>query len=220
MYQSHIKGRAAANKAGVIAHDQDDEVGDGPDSGTDMSVFSDFTSAWQQRFPGCELPKAWEEDVRGNLSKHRQQVTMLKEEIEKEEFYVEYLETLLANVERVRKPSIASPDRTASPSVNSEVRESTVTKESNGDQYVTVISVSSYGEIEKKGKKPKPAPRDEQPTPLIDNPLYQDTLPVTNDKSWVCYFFLNILLIHCIPLLPLFLYTCYHLTQCVCVSVH
>jgi hypothetical protein len=30
-------------------------------------VFSDFCQAWMARFPGSELPTAWEEDVRANL---------------------------------------------------------------------------------------------------------------------------------------------------------
>lgn len=68
-----------------------------------MSVFSDFQTAWAQRFPGCELPKAWEDDVRANLAKHQHRVTYLREELEKEEFYVEYLERLLADVDRVKK---------------------------------------------------------------------------------------------------------------------
>lgn len=67
-----------------------------------MSVFGDFQKAWAQRFPGCELPQAWEEDVRANLTKHRQKLAALNAELEKEEFYVEYLENLLAHVERVK----------------------------------------------------------------------------------------------------------------------
>ncbi|KAF8794205.1 active breakpoint cluster region-related protein-like [Argiope bruennichi] len=68
-----------------------------------MSVFGDFQKAWAQRFPGCELPQAWEEDVRANLTKHRQKVAALNEELEKEEFYVAYLEQILADVERVKQ---------------------------------------------------------------------------------------------------------------------
>lgn len=65
-----------------------------------MSVFGDFRKVWVQRFPGSELPAAWEEDVRANLSKHKQKVAVLREELEKEQFYVEYLERLLADVEK------------------------------------------------------------------------------------------------------------------------
>jgi breakpoint cluster region protein len=63
-----------------------------------MSVFGDFRNVWVQRFPGSDLPAAWEEDVRANLDKHKQKVAVLREELEKEEFYVEYLEQLLIDV--------------------------------------------------------------------------------------------------------------------------
>ncbi|KAG8181370.1 hypothetical protein JTE90_008841 [Oedothorax gibbosus] len=83
-----------------------------------MSVFGDFQKAWAERFPGCELPQAWEEDVRANLTKHRQRVAALNEELEKEEFYVEYLEHLLADVKRVKKnPRFNSLDSDTSPSL-------------------------------------------------------------------------------------------------------
>lgn len=65
-----------------------------------MSVFGDFQRVWVQRFPESALPAAWEEDVRANLAKHKQKVAVLREELEKEEFYVEYLETLLSDVEK------------------------------------------------------------------------------------------------------------------------
>ena len=65
---------------------------------TEMSVFGDFRNVWVQRFPGSDLPAAWEEDVRANLAKHKQKVAVLREELEKEEFYVEYLERLLIDV--------------------------------------------------------------------------------------------------------------------------
>ncbi|XP_076232607.1 rho GTPase activating protein at 1A isoform X3 [Calliopsis andreniformis] len=81
-----------------------------------MSVFGDFQRVWVQRFPDSALPAAWEEDVRANLVKHKQKVTALKEELEKEEFYVEYLERLLADVERHKQlanntNSATSPDK-------------------------------------------------------------------------------------------------------------
>merc|ERR1739838_269699 len=60
---------------------------------------SEFHKAWRARFPGNELPAAWEEDVRANLTKHRAKVALLKEELEKEQFYVEYLERLLEDVQ-------------------------------------------------------------------------------------------------------------------------
>ncbi|CAH1185275.1 unnamed protein product [Phyllotreta striolata] len=68
-----------------------------------MSVFGDFQQVWLQRFPDSPLPGAWEEDVRANLAKHKQKVEQLKEELEKEEFYVQYLESLLNDVEQHKK---------------------------------------------------------------------------------------------------------------------
>ncbi|XP_075978308.1 rho GTPase activating protein at 1A isoform X1 [Anticarsia gemmatalis] len=79
-----------------------------------MSVFGDFQRVWVQRFPESALPAAWEEDVRANLAKHKQKVAILREELEKEEFYVEYLETLLSDVEKHK--AAAQGNRTAPPS--------------------------------------------------------------------------------------------------------
>ncbi|XP_026499559.1 active breakpoint cluster region-related protein isoform X2 [Vanessa tameamea] len=78
-----------------------------------MSVFGDFQRVWVQRFPESTLPAAWEDDVRANLAKHKQKVAILREELEKEEFYVEYLETLLSDVE---KHKASQGSRTAPPS--------------------------------------------------------------------------------------------------------
>lgn len=74
-----------------------------------MSVFGDFQRVWVQRFPESALPAAWEEDVRANLAKHKQKVAILREELEKEEFYVEYLETLLTDVEKHKASSHGKP---------------------------------------------------------------------------------------------------------------
>lgn len=79
-----------------------------------MSVFGDFQRVWVQRFPDSALPAAWEEDVRANLAKHKQKVAILREELEKEEFYVEYLETLLSDVAKHKEASQSS--KTAPPS--------------------------------------------------------------------------------------------------------
>lgn len=67
-----------------------------------MSVFGDFQRVWVQRFPESSLSAAWEEDVRASLDKHKQKVISLREELEKEELYVEYLERLLSDVEELR----------------------------------------------------------------------------------------------------------------------
>ena len=65
-----------------------------------MSVFAEFHKAWLVRFPGKDLPSAWEEDVRANLAKHRARAAILREDLEKEQFYVEYLERLLEDVQQ------------------------------------------------------------------------------------------------------------------------
>lgn len=188
------------------------------ESGEDRSeikgVLSDFQSAWMARFPGCDLPSAWEEDVRSNLMKHRKQVEVLKEELEKEQFYVEYLEKLLMDVEKVRKGSTSSLSSTASksslngsssikspamtsngkatgsnpcPAVRSSTESSLKQKDNNGcgqvpgDQYVTVINVSSTSNVSGSssvrtggvvpGFKGVNQMNRHQ---LTDNPLYQD----------------------------------------------
>ena len=62
-------------------------------------TFTDFCQAWTARFPDSELPAAWEEDVRANLAKHRARTAQLREELDKEEMYVQYLDKLLADIE-------------------------------------------------------------------------------------------------------------------------
>ena len=71
-------------------------------------VFTDFCQAWVARFPGSELPAAWEEDVRANLKKHKTKVAILREELEKEEMYVEYLDKLLIDIGNHKKLSNTS----------------------------------------------------------------------------------------------------------------
>ena len=66
---------------------------------SNSDTFQDFCQAWRSRFPHSELPAAWEEDVRANLAKHQAKVDSLREELEKEEMYVEYLDKLLADIE-------------------------------------------------------------------------------------------------------------------------
>lgn len=68
-----------------------------------MSVFADFQQVWLQRFPQSDLPPRWVEDVRANLAKHKQIVKNLKEELEKEKLYIEYLERLISDIEEHKK---------------------------------------------------------------------------------------------------------------------
>lgn len=84
-----------------------------------MSVFGDFQQVWMQKFPESPLPGAWEEDVRAALTKHRLKVSQLRQELEKEEFYVKYLERLLEDVEEHKKKvSKAKTDDNESPTNN------------------------------------------------------------------------------------------------------
>ena len=100
-------------------------------------VFSDFCQAWVSRFPGSELPAAWEEDVRANLKKHKTKVAILREELEKEEMYVEYLDKLLVDIEQHRKLS------TASSSVNN-----STTNNTNTDTNINRMASSNYHTLE------------------------------------------------------------------------
>ncbi|XP_034941803.1 active breakpoint cluster region-related protein [Chelonus insularis] len=101
-----------------------------------MSVFGDFQRVWVERFPDSALPAAWEEDVRANLIKHKQKVATLREELEKEEFYVEYLERLLADVEHHRKLAANSNSSSVnvSPSSKNEQRQVQRISETNTEE--------------------------------------------------------------------------------------
>ncbi|CAG2167164.1 unnamed protein product [Oppiella nova] len=159
------------------------------ESGDD--VLADFSQAWAHRFGhDCQLPTAWEDDVRANLLKHQTRVTTLKHELEKEEFYVQYLQKLLHDADRVKGKgrtvlqcltmsntlsSVAAGDGHPSDASQVDSHEGsdgttamTPVKEKD-DQYVTVITVSSYGEIQRPAKVDTKAAKQ----PLIDNPLYQ-----------------------------------------------
>ncbi|XP_053609190.1 active breakpoint cluster region-related protein isoform X2 [Plodia interpunctella] len=106
-----------------------------------MSVFGDFQRVWVQRFPDSTLPAAWEEDVRANLAKHKQKVAILREELEKEEFYVSYLETLLSDVEKHK----AAQGNRAVPSSGSDATESD-NKTSDNKQESNTDSLSKKSE--------------------------------------------------------------------------
>lgn len=67
-----------------------------------MSVFGGFQEVWSEKY-NCELPDAWEEDIRANLKKHKKKLIALKDELQKEEMYVEYLERLVSDIEKYKK---------------------------------------------------------------------------------------------------------------------
>lgn len=109
-----------------------------------MSVFGDFQKVWFKRFPDSALPAAWEEDVRANLTKHKQKVSLLKEELDKEEFYVEYLERLLSDVEDHKKK--ISKERGETEDNRSEIRNVRADKLSKvNSKILSGISLSTFG---------------------------------------------------------------------------
>lgn len=70
-----------------------------------MSVFGGLQKVWAQKFPHSELPEGCEKDIRANLAKHNQKLEKLKEELNKEEVYIEYLNRLLSDIEENKNKS-------------------------------------------------------------------------------------------------------------------
>lgn len=73
-----------------------------------MSVFRDFEKLWQEKFPDSALSKDWESDIRASLNRHRDRIEALKDELENEKLYVQYLERLLTDVEKRRLDTIVA----------------------------------------------------------------------------------------------------------------
>ena len=112
-------------------------------------TFQDFCQAWTSRFPSSELPAAWEEDVRANLAKHKTKVDCLKEELEKEEMYVEYLDKLLSDIELHRQQKNNSVNGSKSPEEEGSDNES-ASNEENGQRSMdyTVTSGSPDNKLQ------------------------------------------------------------------------
>ncbi|XP_054154241.1 active breakpoint cluster region-related protein-like [Oppia nitens] len=186
--------------------DVDEADGCGGGGGDDCqsvgsNVFRDFSDAWSQRFgQTCQLPEEWEQDVKANLDKHQHRVDQLRKELEKEEFYVQYLQQLLEDVDKHKlfantfgnnelldinddnSKSETTTTTTSTPVddvlVNSNSGDNNgVTKD---DQYVTVITVSSYGQIQRSDLNSSNNNNNNR-KPLIDNPLYQSS-PLLTDR--------------------------------------
>ena len=134
-----------------------------------MSVFNEFCQAWRLKFPGETLPGVWEEDLRANLIKHKQKLQALKLDVEKEEFYVKFLENVLTDVEnsKQRNPSQSESSSESTARVSNS-RTSDSTSEAHKPDFVTVISITS--KLEEDGKHhekgidrprapPKPPPK-------------------------------------------------------------
>ncbi|KAH7956826.1 hypothetical protein HPB52_012824 [Rhipicephalus sanguineus] len=93
-----------------------------------MEAFNDLQRHWAKRFPHSKLSLIWEEDLRTLLSTHRQRVAQLREELEQEEFLVQYFERYLSDAERVKRSS--SRDNTGDRKAGSENGDSS--RNSNG----------------------------------------------------------------------------------------
>ena len=121
------------------------------------SVYSDFCQAWVSRFPHSELPAAWEEDVRANLKKHKSKVAVLREELEKEEMYVEYLDKLLGDIEAHRKlnPVIGENGDNSVDALNTENK-----RRSASDVSGNGVDVDHALSLLAEQPQPSPAPRD------------------------------------------------------------
>lgn len=93
-----------------------------------MSVFSDFQRMWLMRFPDNSLSNEWEQDVKTSLHRHKQKIIDLSKELEQEMLYVDYLERLLADVEKFRNNG---GDPTALFSTNCSVTTKTINNEND-----------------------------------------------------------------------------------------
>jgi hypothetical protein len=85
-----------------------------------MSAINEINKVWIQKFPGSSLPEAWTEDVKTNLAKHKKRVLELEEELEQEKVYVEFLETLLAEVRQGSPQTASSPPETSNGAGNTQ----------------------------------------------------------------------------------------------------
>lgn len=154
------------------------------------SVFSDFCQAWGARFPGSDLPDAWEEDVRANLKKHKTKVAILKEELDKEEMYVGYLQTLLKDIEtkKQKKSDCGNLNENFSSLDESkqEFLDSHLSDLKKNDAFVTVINVSSDKSEEKSASLPtrnKLMSKSQNSLRSISSPTTPPTSPLISSST-------------------------------------
>ena len=108
-----------------------------------MSVFNEFRQAWEIQFPGEDLPGIWEDDTRANLEKHQQKLNQLRLEVKKEELYVKFLESALAEMEMRKPPLVTAPSENVR-GINSLSSSPTAGELINGNRepgFMTLISV-------------------------------------------------------------------------------
>ncbi|CAG0884179.1 unnamed protein product [Darwinula stevensoni] len=123
------------------------------------NLYEDFQQAWETRFPGSEVPQVWENDVRENLKRHRARLCELHDDVEKEEFYVNYLEELLESLER-QKQTTSPTDEKPLPGVN----------------YITVIEVAGQ-EKRVPVLQPRAESQGKRPPPPLPPKLYRQSAP-------------------------------------------
>lgn len=115
-----------------------------------MSEFSEFCKLWKQNFPNEEIPRQtlWEDDTRANLLRHQKNLEYLKSEVQKEEFYIKFLEKALSNAESRKlqaSPNISETSASSSESNSSEPQTNTSSetpKRTSKSDFVTVITVN------------------------------------------------------------------------------
>ena len=145
-----------------------------------MSVFNEFCQAWGIQFPGEDLPAVWEEDTRANLVKHKEKLEQLKLTVKKEEFYVKFLEDVLANA-KVLKQSLSSPPRT--PTLIEPAAD-----DSKPPDFVTVISISNQENLKDESKaiadKPRAPPK---PSKQYSRSISADSSNKTQSEDLVAW---------------------------------
>ncbi|KAJ3661253.1 hypothetical protein Zmor_005657 [Zophobas morio] len=155
-----------------------------------MSVFNDFQQVWLQRFPDNPLPGAWEEHVKLNLAKHKQKVSMFKEEVRKEEIYVEYLERLLLDIQKHKKNESSedceqSKSETAGDVIADNVSNTTtpVATGMNLEEFETISANMCVTEISNELSKLNCEQTDESDVSLPDPSSFVTVIEVNGLKS-------------------------------------
>lgn len=78
-----------------------------------MSVFHEFQKLWAQKFPDSSLSAALEADIKDSLTRHKDKIRELSDELEQEKLYCKYLEKLLSDVAKNKGESEPAATTTA-----------------------------------------------------------------------------------------------------------
>ena len=157
-----------------------------------MSEFGAFCAAWKVNFPNEDLPTVWEDDTRANLLRHQKNLEYLKSEVQKEEFYIKFLEKALSNAE-ARKSQSATVSCVEATNGSGEAQTSTSSetpKRSSKSDFVTVITVNKREDATQEEQQPsKPSAEDRPrapPKPFKQNynrSVSSDSPVKSNSKS-------------------------------------